>query len=45
MQRRPFERTLNARQRRTLQAIFALPTSGKVKFTHIEALVVALGGK
>lgn len=36
---------MNARHRSTLQAVFARPTSGKVKFAHIEALVLALGGQ
>ena len=35
---------MNAKHRKTLQAIFARPTSATVVFAHIEALVVALGG-
>ncbi|HSO76499.1 MAG TPA: type II toxin-antitoxin system HicA family toxin [Blastocatellia bacterium] len=35
---------MNARHRKTLQAIFARPTSPSVVFSSIEALVVALGG-
>jgi len=35
---------LNAKHRKTLQAIFARPTSPSVVFSAIEALVVALGG-
>jgi hypothetical protein len=35
---------VNAKQRKTLQAIFAKPTSSSVLFSQIEALVVALGG-
>ena len=35
---------MNAKHRKTLQAIFARPTSATVVFSHIEALVVALGG-
>jgi hypothetical protein len=35
---------VNAKQRKTLQAIFARPTSPSVVFSDIEALVVALGG-
>lgn len=35
---------MNAKHRKTLQAIFARPTSATVRFAHIEALVVALGG-
>jgi hypothetical protein len=35
---------VNARHRRTLQAIFARPTSPSIVFAHIEALIVALGG-
>ena len=36
---------MNARHRKTLEAIFGRPTSGSVKFSDIEALVVALGGQ
>jgi HicA toxin of bacterial toxin-antitoxin, len=35
---------VNARHRKTLQAIFARPTSATLVFSQIEALVVALGG-
>jgi len=35
---------MNSRHRRTLQAIFARPTSPSVVFSDIEALLVALGG-
>ncbi|MDI6750046.1 MAG: type II toxin-antitoxin system HicA family toxin [Rhodocyclaceae bacterium] len=35
---------MNSRHRRTLEAIFAKPTSAAIKFSDIEALVVALGG-
>jgi HicA toxin of bacterial toxin-antitoxin, len=35
---------VNAKHRKTLQAIFARPTSPSVVFSDIEALIVALGG-
>lgn len=35
---------MNAKHRKTLQAIFARPTSAAVVFSQIEALVIALGG-
>jgi hypothetical protein len=35
---------VNAKQRKTLQAIFAKPTSPSVVISQIEALIVALGG-
>lgn len=35
---------MNTKHRKTLQAIFARPTSSSVAFSAIEALVVALGG-
>ena len=35
---------VNAKQRKTLQAIHAKPTSASIVFSQIEALVVALGG-
>ena len=35
---------MNAKHRKTLQAIFARPTSPSVVFSDIEALVTALGG-
>lgn len=37
-------RSLNAKQRRTLTAIFDRPTRATVPFADIEALLVALGG-
>ncbi len=39
------ETWMNARHRKTLEAIYARPTSGSVRFSDIEALVVALGGE
>lgn len=36
---------MNAKHLKTLEAIFARPTSGSVKFSDIEALVVGLGGE
>ena len=35
---------MNSKNRKTLQALFARPTSASVFFADIEALVVALGG-
>jgi len=35
---------MKAKHRRTLQAIFAVPTRGGIVFSDIEALVVAVGG-
>lgn len=35
---------MNAKQRRTLAAVFAKPTSASIVFSDIEALVIALGG-
>ena len=35
---------MNAKQRRTLAAIFARPTSATIKFADVESLVKALGG-
>jgi hypothetical protein len=35
---------VNTRHRKTLQAIFARPTSASIVFSQIEALIVALGG-
>lgn len=35
---------MNAKHRKTLQTIFARPTSATVVFSHIEALIVSLGG-
>lgn len=36
---------MNSKHRKTLEAIFAKPTTGTLKFSAIEALVVALGGE
>ena len=36
---------MNAKQRKTLQAIFAKPTSASIIFADIEALIVGLGGE
>ena len=35
---------MNSKHQKTLQAIFARPTSATVVFSRIEALVIALGG-
>jgi len=35
---------VNSKHRKTLAAIFVLPTSGSVTFSDIEALLKALGG-
>ena len=35
---------MNTKHRKTLQALFARPTSASVVFADIEALVIALGG-
>ncbi len=35
---------VNTKHRKTLQAIFARPTSATIVFTHIESVVIALGG-
>ena len=35
---------MNSKHIGTLQAIFAKPTVGSLRFTDIEALIVALGG-
>lgn len=35
---------VNSRQRKTLSAIFAKPTSPSIVFSNIESLIVALGG-
>lgn len=35
---------MNSKHTRTLKAIFAKPVSSNVKFSDIEALVIALGG-
>jgi len=36
---------VNTKHRKTLQAIFAKPTSPSIVFSDIEALLVALGGQ
>ena len=36
---------MNTKQRKTLRAIFARPTSSSLVFSDIEALFVALGGE
>ncbi len=36
---------VNAKQRRTLRAVFAAPTRANLRFSDIEALIVALGGE
>lgn len=36
---------MNTKHRKTLQAIFAKPTSSSIVFSDIEALVVGLGGQ
>ncbi len=35
---------MNAKQRRRLKALFAVPTRANLRFSDVEALVVALGG-
>ena len=35
---------MNAKQRKTLLAIFARPTSAAIQFTDIESLIKGLGG-
>jgi hypothetical protein len=35
---------MKAKHRRTLQAIFAIPTRGGIVFSDIESLVIAMGG-
>jgi hypothetical protein len=35
---------VNAKQRKTLAAIFARPTSASIPFSEIESLIKALGG-
>ncbi len=35
---------MNSKQRITLKALYARPTSGSIKFSDIESLVVGLGG-
>jgi hypothetical protein len=36
---------MTAKQRRTLKAVFAIPTRANVRFVDISALIVALGGE
>lgn len=36
---------MKAKHRRTLEAIFAIPTRAGIVFTEIEALVIAIGGE
>lgn len=36
---------MNARQRKTLQAVFADPVNGNIEWRRIESLLVALGCK
>jgi hypothetical protein len=36
---------MNAKHRKTLESIFARPTSGTVKFADIESLILGLGGE
>ena len=36
---------MNSKHARTLKAIFAKPAAGNIKFSDIEALVLALGGE
>jgi hypothetical protein len=36
---------MNSKHRKTLEAIFDKPTSGAIKFSSIESLIVALGGE
>ena len=36
---------MNGKNRKTLRAIFAKPTSPSIVFSDIEALIVALGGE
>lgn len=36
---------MKAKHRRTLEAIYAVPTRGGIVFADIEALIVALGGE
>ena len=35
---------MNSKHRKTLEAIFAKPTSGSIQFSAIELLILALGG-
>ena len=36
---------MKAKHRRTLEAIFAMPTRAGIAFSDIEALVIAIGGE
>jgi hypothetical protein len=36
---------MNAKHRRTLTALFAVPTRNNIRFADIEVLIVALGGE
>jgi HicA toxin of bacterial toxin-antitoxin, len=36
---------MTAKQRRTLKAVFAIPTRANVRFSDVAALIVALGGE
>ena len=36
---------MSARNRKTLESIFARPTAGSVKFAAIESLILGLGGE
>lgn len=36
---------MKARHRRSLEAIFSVPTHGGIVFSDIEALIVAMGGE
>jgi hypothetical protein len=36
---------MTAKQRRTLQAVFAVPTRANVRFSDVAVLIVALGGE
>ena len=36
---------MNVKQRRTLTALFVIPTRAKVRFADIAALIVSLGGE
>lgn len=38
-------RSVNSKQRKTLAALYALPTSASIVFVDIEALLKALGGE
>ena len=38
-------RHMNSKHRKTLETLFAKPTTGTLKFSSIEALVIVLGGE